>query len=249
MSPLARQTSRQGARTRRRILDAAIDQFGRNGYRACSLARIAEQAGVGQSNILHHFGSKAELLTTVLSELYFPTEDGAENEDGTGGGEEPEDQAAAEDRAGSGAGPNAGLHAEPAAGRKDPEQPATLPTLADTFLAMAEESSQTAGRVRFFSVLTGESLTEDHPAQTFFRARYDALRSQYAARLDHEAAEAGVALDPGVRDSVVNLAVAALDGLQLQWLRNPQDVDLVREVEPIAELLRQVVRPDGSSTR
>lgn len=44
-----------------RILDAALDLFGRQGVAATSLRAIAEQAGVSPALIVHHFGSKAAL--------------------------------------------------------------------------------------------------------------------------------------------------------------------------------------------
>lgn len=41
-----------------RILQAAIDLFGRDGIRATSLKAIAEQAGVSPALVVHHFKSK-----------------------------------------------------------------------------------------------------------------------------------------------------------------------------------------------
>lgn len=41
-----------------RIRDAAIDLFGERGFRGTSLKAIAEEAGVSQALIVHHFGSK-----------------------------------------------------------------------------------------------------------------------------------------------------------------------------------------------
>ena len=45
---------------RARILNAAIDQFGRHGFDT-GLRPIAEEAGVSAGLLLHHFGSKAGL--------------------------------------------------------------------------------------------------------------------------------------------------------------------------------------------
>jgi AcrR family transcriptional regulator len=39
--------AQKGAQTQRAILDAAIARFGRDGYRATSVADIARDAGVG----------------------------------------------------------------------------------------------------------------------------------------------------------------------------------------------------------
>ncbi|NLG21793.1 MAG: helix-turn-helix transcriptional regulator, partial [Actinomycetales bacterium] len=41
-----------------RILEAAINLFGRNGVKGTSMRAIAEEAGVSQALVVHHFGSK-----------------------------------------------------------------------------------------------------------------------------------------------------------------------------------------------
>ena len=48
---------------RSRIRDAAIAQFGVNGVDGTSLKAVAEEAGVSQALIVHHFGSKTGLRT------------------------------------------------------------------------------------------------------------------------------------------------------------------------------------------
>lgn len=53
---------------RRRILEVAIDVFGRLGNRGASLREIADRAGMSQAGILHHFGSKDGLLMAVLAD-------------------------------------------------------------------------------------------------------------------------------------------------------------------------------------
>ncbi|NTW38886.1 MAG: helix-turn-helix transcriptional regulator, partial [Cellulomonadaceae bacterium] len=50
------------AERRRDILEAALEIFGAKGYNKGPLAEIAEQVGMTHAGILHHFGSKDELL-------------------------------------------------------------------------------------------------------------------------------------------------------------------------------------------
>lgn len=54
------------AARREAILDAALDVFGQQGYHAGSLREVAELVGLSEAGVLHHFASKAELLTAVL---------------------------------------------------------------------------------------------------------------------------------------------------------------------------------------
>ncbi|TBN57877.1 TetR/AcrR family transcriptional regulator [Glaciihabitans arcticus] len=51
---------------RREILDASVDIFGAKGYTGGTLQEIAEQVGMTHAGILHHFGSKDQLLLEVL---------------------------------------------------------------------------------------------------------------------------------------------------------------------------------------
>lgn len=51
---------------RRAILDAAVEIFGKRGYASGSLQEIAERVGMTHAGVLHHFGSKHQLLLAVL---------------------------------------------------------------------------------------------------------------------------------------------------------------------------------------
>jgi len=51
---------------RREILDAAAEIFGSKGFAGGTLQEIADQVGMTHAGILHHFGSKDQLLIEVL---------------------------------------------------------------------------------------------------------------------------------------------------------------------------------------
>ena len=51
---------------RRDILDAAVEIFGSKGFAGGTLQDIADQVGMTHAGILHHFGSKDQLLIEVL---------------------------------------------------------------------------------------------------------------------------------------------------------------------------------------
>lgn len=48
------------------ILDAAVDIFGAKGFAGGTLQEIADRVGMTHAGILHHFGSKDQLLLEVL---------------------------------------------------------------------------------------------------------------------------------------------------------------------------------------
>lgn len=58
----------KGAQTRREILDAAIVRFGRDGYRATSVADIARAAGVGGTVPYAYFPNKEALFLAAADE-------------------------------------------------------------------------------------------------------------------------------------------------------------------------------------
>ncbi|WP_432482740.1 TetR/AcrR family transcriptional regulator [Kineococcus esterisolvens] len=55
------------AAARERVLDVALELFGARGYRGTSIALVAQRAGLSQSGLLHHFPTKAALLTAALA--------------------------------------------------------------------------------------------------------------------------------------------------------------------------------------
>jgi AcrR family transcriptional regulator len=58
----------KGAQTRRAVLGAAIARFGREGFRATSVADIARDAGVGPTAAYAYFPSKEALFLAALDE-------------------------------------------------------------------------------------------------------------------------------------------------------------------------------------
>ncbi len=61
-------TEGKGAQTRRAILDAAIVRFGREGFRATSVADIARDASVGGTVAYAYFPSKEALFLAAIDE-------------------------------------------------------------------------------------------------------------------------------------------------------------------------------------
>ncbi|MDA2813417.1 TetR family transcriptional regulator [Nocardiopsis sp. RSe5-2] len=91
------------------------------------------------------------------------------------------------------------------------------------------------GIVQVYTVLSAESVTEGHPAQEFFHDRFDRLRVRLEKWLRDEHGDrlpSGVA--PG---DAASLLIAAMDGLQTQWLHDPEAVDMPRLVQVLADTL------------
>ena len=68
MEVLTERAHTKGAQTRQAILDAAIVRFGREGYRATSVADIARDAGVSGTATYAYFPNKEALFLAALDE-------------------------------------------------------------------------------------------------------------------------------------------------------------------------------------
>jgi AcrR family transcriptional regulator len=66
--PAAR--SKAAADKRRLILDAAVRVFARQGFHACRVSDIADEAGVAYGLVYHYFASKDEVLDTLFLERW-----------------------------------------------------------------------------------------------------------------------------------------------------------------------------------
>ena len=64
--------SRSPENTRRKILEAAFDEFYRNGFQGGSINRIVDQAGTTKGALFHHFDGKDDLGHAVVEEVIQP---------------------------------------------------------------------------------------------------------------------------------------------------------------------------------
>ena len=67
---MAARRSPTGIDKRRAILDAAVRVFARQGFHACRVSDIADEAGVAYGLVYHYFGSKDEVLDTLFTERW-----------------------------------------------------------------------------------------------------------------------------------------------------------------------------------
>ncbi|PZR55045.1 TetR family transcriptional regulator [Xylanimonas oleitrophica] len=169
---------------RREILRAAMATFGAKGYNKGPLTEIAEQVNMTHAGILHHFGSKNQLLLEVLR--YRDESDVAEL---------------------------AEQH---------------IPDGVDLFRHLVRTAflnADRAGIVQAYAVLSAESVTDDHPARSFFEERYRTLRTEVVEAFRVLCAERGVEAPETVERAAASI-LAVMDGLQVQWLLDPTAVDL-----------------------
>jgi TetR/AcrR family transcriptional regulator, transcriptional repressor for nem operon len=66
-------TRKKPESTRRKILEAAFDEFYKNGFQGGSINRIVDQAGTTKGALFHHFEDKNDLGYAVVEEIVFPS--------------------------------------------------------------------------------------------------------------------------------------------------------------------------------
>ncbi|TXS46758.1 TetR/AcrR family transcriptional regulator [Streptomyces sp. uw30] len=94
----------------------------------------------------------------------------------------------------------------------------------DLLASLVEYNAMRPGIIQTFSALLGESVTEGHPAREYFTRRYVEVRASMAEVLR---AEYGDRLPNGLTpERTAPLLVAVMDGLQYQWLLDPESVDM-----------------------
>lgn len=89
-------------------------------------------------------------------------------------------------------------------------------------LRTARMNAERPGMVQTYAVITGEAVTDGHPARSWATGRFAVLRD--------EVADAFLAWHPELDREVAYRAAAAIlgvmDGVQIQWLLDPDAVDL-----------------------
>jgi AcrR family transcriptional regulator len=189
--------SPEGARRKVAILQAATEQFARNGYRDASLASVADAVGLTPPGLLHHFPSKPDLLADLLKER------------------EQRDKAVVADAL--------------------KQYPGDVVRLLEALVAHnAAEHDDTW----LHTVLSAEATSPEHPAHDFFVARYARVRTALGRTITKQASASELPEDE--IDALATICMAVMDGLQVQWLLDPQ-TDMTASFRAFGKLLQNAL--------
>jgi AcrR family transcriptional regulator len=159
-----------------------MQTFAAKGFHRGRLADVAEKAGMTHAGVLHHFGSKENLLRAVIDHR---------------------------DEIGSAAARSVhGL---------------------DFFrhlIATAQANQGRPGIVQAYVVLSAEAVTEGNPGTDYFSGRFTGLRQLVEDEL-RQLAPPDDPLSEAEYAAAASNVIALMDGLQIQWLLDPEAVDLV----------------------
>lgn len=193
-APVRRRDRRSPEARREQILSEAMRIIGERGYFGFGIRDLAQRCGMTVSGTIHHFGSKEQLLISLL-----------ERRDGEA------------------------IHTDPA--DYDPsgqDAASSVGQLRTALRAIVERNSRTPEVIRLFTMLRAEAIRESHPAHAWFRQR----RANSIDRL----AEALTPVDSAPRSTALQIVIL-MHGLEEEWIRSGQTLDLLAEWDAAIERL------------
>jgi AcrR family transcriptional regulator len=112
----------------------------------------------------------------------------------------------------------------------------------DALQALVAHNETVPGLVQLFTVLVTESISPDQPGHEFFVNRYRSIREQSTAVLkqSQQAGEIRSDIDP---EALAVMVFALMDGLQIQWLLEPDKVSMSKAFDLYIRILKETLHP------
>lgn len=111
----------------------------------------------------------------------------------------------------------------------------------EALAGLVEHNQRVPGLVQLFAVLSAESVTADHPAHAWARNRYRRIRGFTSEALRAGVEDGEFRSGTDVEGHAARL-VAMMDGLQQQWLVDPEAVDMGTVFRGYVEELLAAIR-------
>jgi AcrR family transcriptional regulator len=122
--------------------------------------------------------------------------------------------------------------------------PAADDSAVGLIIQAAARNRSIPGLVELYATLTTDALQEQHAVtREFARGRFQSLRETLASRIESGQQAGRIAADIDPVDAAA-LVIAASDGLQIQWLLDPDAVDVGRSLSILERLLPPGSAPD-----
>lgn len=104
-------------------------------------------------------------------------------------------------------------------------------------IELVEHNQTLPGLVQLFNLLVAESVSPDHPAHEFFIERYQRTRGDWVRSIA-QAQQAGEVRSDISPEKLAILTFAIMDGLQVQWLMEPEEIDMSGLFRVMMDMLR-----------
>ncbi len=104
-------------------------------------------------------------------------------------------------------------------------------------IELVEHNETVPGLVQLFTLLVAEGVSQDHPAHTFFIERYQRSRQNMVQGIIR-AQQANEVRSDIPAETLVVMIFAMMDGLQVQWLLEPEKIDMSGVFQVLMDLLK-----------
>lgn len=101
-------------------------------------------------------------------------------------------------------------------------------------ITLAEDNAGMPGVIELYNMASAEATNSEHPAHAYYAEFYESIINSNARYLQ-KAAERGALREGWTPQTAARAILGMMDGLQLQWLYNRDDVQ-------VAETLKMLVR-------
>ncbi|MFD8595259.1 TetR/AcrR family transcriptional regulator [Kitasatospora sp. NPDC059646] len=126
------------------------------------------------------------------------------------------------------------------------EECATVAEWFHRLLDLTAHNARRPGRTRMFNALVGESGDPEHPAHAFFTRRYRTLAEDAAQSLRRGVDSGELRPDTDCPAEARQL-LAMMDGLQLQWVLDPEAVDMPAQLHRHLDRLYRALSASGTA--
>ena len=126
----------------------------------------------------------------------------------------------------------------------DPEN-VDLARVMEALEDLVAENAQIPELIRLFTVLVGESIREDHPSHDFFVDRYARVRQEFTEVFARLSGTERAMTDRDL-SQLVPVIIAVMDGLQIQWLLDPESTDMPAAFELFSRMILDYCREQDS---
>jgi AcrR family transcriptional regulator len=106
----------------------------------------------------------------------------------------------------------------------------------DAGIELVRHNQTVPGLVQLFNLMVAESISPDHPAHEFFIERYQRTREGWVRSIV-QAQQAGEVRSDLSAETITVLTFAMMDGLQVQWLLEPNKIDMAQIFGEFVQLL------------
>lgn len=100
---------------------------------------------------------------------------------------------------------------------------------------LVTENEKIPGLIQLFTVLVSESIRNNHPSHDYFVERYRHGRKMYIEQF-FKLLETDIRSDVDLNE-LATLIMAVMDGLQIQWLLDPRNVDMVASFKLFSKIV------------